>query len=164
MTTSTLPARATRYNAHLFINARADFQTGGALSGHTSAPLSAGELPSRWRNVWFDVRDRVVYVAKSYDTPIYWVLDDGTTYRPNVRYSNTTSHHQGSCPRGISVVPGDVVLHKTPDQTRRSRWAVERAGADGVVLTRLGHADTDTVLIIEPLDVVGFHPDYATPA
>lgn len=38
---------------------------------------------------------RIRYVIFSYQTPIAWVLDDGSTYRVSQRFSMTTSHHQG---------------------------------------------------------------------
>lgn len=41
-------------------------------------------------------KDRIVYVVRSYDTPIAWVLDDGTVYRVGQRFSVTTSRHQST--------------------------------------------------------------------
>jgi hypothetical protein len=35
------------------------------------------------------------YTVFSYSTPIAWVLTDGTKVMPDVKYSTTTSNHQG---------------------------------------------------------------------
>ncbi len=40
---------------------------------------------------------KITYVVMSYNTPIAWVLDDGTKVIPAVKYSVTTSNHQGMC-------------------------------------------------------------------
>lgn len=63
--------------------------------GHLS---QLGKLPDEWRAVWSDDKHNTTYAIWSYQTPIAW-----RTYRngravwviPPVRYSNTTSKHQG---------------------------------------------------------------------
>lgn len=39
----------------------------------------------------------VVYTVYSYGTPIAWVLRGGRVRIPNLRYSVTTTNHQGLC-------------------------------------------------------------------
>jgi len=39
--------------------------------------------------------NEIVYTILSYGTPIAWVLSDGTEVKPPVKYSVTTSKHQG---------------------------------------------------------------------
>ncbi len=42
-----------------------------------------------------------VYVVWSYATPIGWAREDGSTVIPDVRFSVTTSKHQGIARRGF---------------------------------------------------------------
>jgi len=60
------------------------------LSGGPSAEGSYGFLPKKLRA---DV-DRARYVVKSYETPIAWIREDGTTCVPDIGYSPTTGEHQ----------------------------------------------------------------------
>lgn len=87
------------------IKQREPFTTHGALRGHfwPAGPGTFGQLPDEHADI---LRKDIaqfggghVYVVWSYDTPIYWSTPDGTHYRPEVRYSVTTSKHQGKCPR-----------------------------------------------------------------
>lgn len=83
------------------INQRVPFKSHGAIRGYGpgNLPTNTGELPPEWAAIYREKLSRIAYVVTSYDTPIYWVLDSGVDYRPDVRYSVTTSRHQGQCPR-----------------------------------------------------------------
>lgn len=90
--------KATRNNADQFISKRLDFKTGGALSGYQSGtdPINhPGRLPEEFKESFRNSEYRVY----SYVTPIAWWSEDRGWERPEVYYSNTTSHHQGKCPR-----------------------------------------------------------------
>jgi hypothetical protein len=77
------------------------FKTGGALHGEEwdRAYVSIndlGQLPREHANAFMlDHMTGITYVVWSYDTPIAWVRKDGTVVEPDVRYSRTTSKHQG---------------------------------------------------------------------
>jgi len=89
-------------NGHL-ANMRAF--TGNSLSGHM-VPAGRyyggyGQLPANYRTMLADAIERgdVVYMVRSYQTPIAWVImaDSGQlAIVPDVRYSVTTSRHQGA--------------------------------------------------------------------
>jgi hypothetical protein len=77
--------------------AREPFQThNGTMTGENFVS-SHGRLPGEWRKELFaaEQRNDVIYVVYSYATPIAWVLKDGTEVQPPVKYSVTTSKHQG---------------------------------------------------------------------
>lgn len=66
-----------------------------------------GYLPRDFRERFERERDGVGidYVVFSYDTPIAWHRIDWTWVRPEVKYSPTTSLHQGCCPRTSEGIP-----------------------------------------------------------
>ncbi|MCF2531175.1 hypothetical protein [Yinghuangia soli] len=74
---------------------RESFRTYGAFRAALGEPASRGRLPAEWWDVIRDHRGRIRYTVYSYVTPIAWVLDDDTVVVPQVRYSITTSGHQG---------------------------------------------------------------------
>lgn len=43
-----------------------------------------------------DHDDGIIYVVRSYDTPIAWVKRDGSVYRVSQKFSPTTSKHLGA--------------------------------------------------------------------
>lgn len=96
-----ISSRSTAVRQH--IDARIPFQTYGALMAISRSenavgkPLPfTGQLPMRY----VESAERASYVVYSYSTPIaWWSEEDGWT-RPEVKYSRTTSVHQGKCPRG----------------------------------------------------------------
>lgn len=53
-----------------------------------------GWLNAEWLRRFQADRDRIAYVVLSYDTPIAWVLLDGTEVRVTQRFSQTTGRHQ----------------------------------------------------------------------
>ena len=78
-----------------------------SMSGTTTD--GRGERQGRMDdNAWHlfdgDVRTgRVAYVVRSYNTVIGWRLLDGTGVVPNVKYSATTSNHQGIARMALNV-------------------------------------------------------------
>jgi len=76
---------------------RQPFATYGALRATDHQSYSVGWLPECWADRYRSDADagRIVYQVYSYSTPIAWVLNDGTVVVPHVRYSATTSGHQG---------------------------------------------------------------------
>ncbi|QNP74990.1 hypothetical protein IAG44_39970 [Streptomyces roseirectus] len=76
---------------------RQPFRTHGALSATAERTYCVGWLPETWADRYRSDADagRIIYQVFSYSTPIAWVLDDGTVVVPHVRYSITTSGHQG---------------------------------------------------------------------
>ena len=93
---------AGRDNLRKALSERKSFTTGGALKGEewkrdVVRHWDLGELPEPWRSVFMlDHVDGIAYVVWSYETPIAWVKRDGKVIRPDVRYSRTTSKHQGT--------------------------------------------------------------------
>lgn len=102
--------------------AREPFQThNGTLTGENFVS-SYGRLPGEWTKELLNAvnHNDVIYVVYSYTTPIAWVLKDGTEVQPPVKYSVTTSKHQGKlygpaigtrsvcmdCDLDIEYVPG----------------------------------------------------------
>lgn len=74
---------------------REEFSANGTLIGRKGADYSTGRMPAEWAERYAADRERIVFTVLSYATPIAWVLNDGTEVRPPVKYSVTTSKHQG---------------------------------------------------------------------
>ncbi|MEU6260178.1 hypothetical protein ACFUEN_29765 [Streptomyces griseorubiginosus] len=77
--------------------ARQPFTTYGAFRATNQRNYCVGRLPQQWADRYRADADagRIVYQVYSYSTPIAWVLDDGAIVVPQVRYSLTTTRHQG---------------------------------------------------------------------
>lgn len=118
------PRISTR-QASATIEARAEFTTHGALRGTglntwQGMHASRGILPNPYREQFVAaLPDRgvpygtpgsigqpgtICYVVFSYETPIAWYVIGQGWVRPEVRYSVTTSKHQGQCPRTTEPV------------------------------------------------------------
>lgn len=54
-----------------------------------------GDLPTEQRKEFIKAEPDMVYVVRSYETPIGWLTTDGVWTIPALRYSRTTSSHQG---------------------------------------------------------------------
>lgn len=72
----------------------------GSLRGRTMSvgmAMQLGMLPDTWRVEWrAGIAANVIrYGVWSYDTPIAWLLASGEWVKPDVKYSRTTSKHQG---------------------------------------------------------------------
>ena len=72
------------------ITARKAFRTHGALKGGRHIG-TFGSLPAAWH----DSAASACYLVFSYETPIAWYVPDTGWVMPEVRYSQTTSVHQG---------------------------------------------------------------------
>jgi hypothetical protein len=77
------------------------FRRSGFAMTATDKPneVSWGYLPQEQITEFREARDagRITYVVLSYNTPIAWVLSDGSKVVPAVKYSVTTTNHQGMC-------------------------------------------------------------------
>lgn len=87
------------WTTHEALMDREPFTTRGALSAiagsnGTGYNAGTGKLPEPWATQYRDDSARITYTVMSYQTPIAWVLDDGTVVKPPVTYSITTSGHQ----------------------------------------------------------------------
>lgn len=89
-------------NAADLIAARRPFATSGALrgcapAGHTMTHYDLGRLPREHGNaLMLDyLSGRLDFIVYSYGTPIAWHRTDTGWTVPDVRYSVTTSRHQG---------------------------------------------------------------------
>jgi hypothetical protein len=75
------------------------YETGGAMravQGSTTGWFNGnGQLPTEWAERYRADEPNTVYTVMSYRTPIAWVLTSGEVVIPDVKYSRTTSGHQG---------------------------------------------------------------------
>lgn len=91
------------WQAPYFIATRQAFDAGNLYASYMRhMPISHGELSDvEWVKMDRAIRARLpeaTYVVYSYLTPIAWVTEDeDPLYVPDVRYSVTTSRHQGKC-------------------------------------------------------------------
>lgn len=95
--------RVSNQDATALIRNRTPFATHtGSLSGlfTLGAPYNTGYLPDEHRHDLREAWEHAgtdLFVVYSYGTPIAW--HDGERWtRPAVKYSVTTSRHQGRCP------------------------------------------------------------------
>lgn len=76
---------------------RRPYNTYGAMRAEEGSNGYAGWLREPYRasylNAWRD--NKITYTVYSYSTPIAWVLDTGEVIEPPIKYSVTTSKHQG---------------------------------------------------------------------
>jgi hypothetical protein len=80
--------------AGIRVNKRKPFTNStGSFRGIVGGPGTFGELPAYWRNR-FPERG-VAYTIMSYSTPIAWLDHNGEWTVPDVKYSPTTTQHQG---------------------------------------------------------------------
>lgn len=107
--------------------AREPFATHGALHAVEGGVFDTGRLPEPYRAAYLDAWSdaRITYTVLSYRTPIAWVLQDAEVVIPPVKYSPTTSGHQGLM-YALEQRPGDVPGDTT---RRRSQAPAQAAGA-----------------------------------
>lgn len=83
------------------IRDRIEFDTYGSLRGEWNGGYPLGALPSPWRELLMQHtttdkgRIERAYVVFSYATPIAWYTERHGWVIPPVKYSRTTSTHQG---------------------------------------------------------------------
>jgi len=108
--------KTTKINGHKaapYIAQRIDFTSHGALSSRTYtsddfAPnYYGGQLPREHLDALIAAHKAgTVYVVFSYETPIAWYSYATETWTiPNVKYSITTTQHQGRVYLGSGVTP-----------------------------------------------------------
>lgn len=89
-------------------NGWAGWKYTGALRGRTvngTEWIGFGILPEEWKDA-FRVKG-LEYVIYSYETPIAW-RTNGSWVVPNVKYSVTTSKHQGKVRTALSQINGGI--------------------------------------------------------
>lgn len=97
--TTTKPARITLNSgdAGHYMATRQPFTCNGNFTGEVGNAWTYGQLPEPFRSEYKAAEDagQVAYTVSSYYTPIGWVLTSGEVIIPEVKYSSTTSRHQG---------------------------------------------------------------------
>lgn len=99
--------RTTTRTADPEITARQPFYTSGAMFGEFVTVGTAsrlGRLPDAERVIWreaFHKHGRDLYAVWSYGTPIGWAGPGESLYIPDVKYSATTTKHQGNLRRAV---------------------------------------------------------------
>jgi hypothetical protein len=100
----------TTRKAHEVIANRIDFKTSGALKGEWQIPSLmpyAGRLPREYADKYNESHrvargyNENIYVVWSYATPIAWYTESEGWVIPPVKYSPTTTKHQGNLPARI---------------------------------------------------------------
>jgi hypothetical protein len=103
----TTTVRANRRTTPDLIAARKPFR-GSNTAGvdATGRTVDTGHLPREWVQ---RLRSKpVTYVVFSYATPIAWVHEDGEVVIPDVKYSVSTSQHQGAARYGFRFEYGQT--------------------------------------------------------
>lgn len=105
------PVRCNQLAARTHIAARRPFVAAALSATDFSLPYGergpntgTGVLPSRYRAAFA----HAVYAVYSYGTPIAWVTAAGDVIVPPVKYSVTSSRHQGTVRRAGLVPTLDV--------------------------------------------------------
>lgn len=102
--------KATLKSAPSLISDRREFNCNGTLFGRTRVlPSMYGMLPKEFHEM-FEIACAATdfYAVYSYRTPIAWYAN-GFWFTPNVRYSVTTSRHQGRLYMLLGKPVGDSV-------------------------------------------------------
>jgi hypothetical protein len=110
----TTPLHCTQSEAPSRIRDHARFVASN-MSGQQGKVTATGHLPEPWRSDYLHAD--VTYTVLSYDTPIAWVESDGTAVVPPLRYSVTTSYHQGIA---ADVLLGSRLRRTDPLQEARA--------------------------------------------
>lgn len=97
-----MAARIALRNVPTYWAKREAFQCNKSLRGQAWTDGS-GQLPAAYAEAFHAMRESIAFVVYSYATPIAWVLTDGTEIRPAVKYSVTTSRHQGRLYRPFGI-------------------------------------------------------------
>lgn len=97
------------------IHERTEFETYGALSAEWNGGYPLGQLPQPWRDILIahttNSQGQVerAYVVYSYQTPIAWWTKAHGWVIPPVKYSRTTSVHQGKLYLALASVRPDTL-------------------------------------------------------
>jgi hypothetical protein len=94
-------ATTTTKDSGRVIAQRTPVKTHGSLAGVTGAPANTGDLPEPYASAYTNRRAYITYTAYSYVTPIAWHDSERGWVVPSVRYSVTTSKHQGHIRRAL---------------------------------------------------------------
>ena len=128
------------WSARQALARREPFNTYGAfraIEGAYALPWST-RLDGEWRERYEADANRITYTVISYRTPIAWVLDDGQVIIPDVKYSITTTGHQGLLYALKQPVDGPLAdAAQRERQAARERAAQRRAERPHPVVTKL---------------------------
>ena len=131
------------WSAREALTRREPFNTYGAfraIEGATGGYANTGRLPEPYDTAYREtaVEGRITYTVLSYRTPIAWVLDDGQVIIPDVKYSITTTGHQGLLYALKQPVDGPLAdAAQSERQAARERAAQQRAERPHPVVTEL---------------------------
>lgn len=86
------------------VKALEEFNCNGTLTGNDNT-VGIGRLSGEDRDMWNvdNNGEGIIYVVRSYATPIAWVTKSGEIRIPATRYSVTTSKHQGQVRMGFAM-------------------------------------------------------------
>ncbi len=79
-----------------------DWHMGKLWAEYAKGPRTVGQLPKEYQNGPHSVFASE-YIVYSYDTPIAWVVN-GEWVQPEVKYSLTTTKHQGRIAVAVSIL------------------------------------------------------------
>lgn len=136
-----------REEAVTLIKGLVDFERSGisARTAQWDSEPRQGEMPDEtYAKLVSDVRKAATtYVVFSYQTPIAWVLDDGSVVLPEIKYSVATSQHQAM----VREAYGEWVNAARP-QVNHAKSAVLKNGDlvlltenEAIILERMRDAD-----------------------
>lgn len=163
----TMRVATTSWRAREALANREPFNTYGALravEGAYTLPWGT-RLPDEWRARYESEADDITYTVISYDTPIAWVLSNGQVIAPPVKYSITTSRHQGMLyaleRAGDAALADAAVRERQAERDRRARnsemrgQGYRRVGVDAYerpVPVRVIEPDPEPVDILDRID------------
>lgn len=131
----------TSWQAREALAERRAYTTGGAMYA-IEGVTGTGRLPRHWADEYQADMDHITYTVVSYSTPIAWVLDNGTVVIPDVKYSVTTSKHQGmlyalgATERTRNGIADAAVRERQRERDRQARNREARVRAMGVATER----------------------------
>jgi hypothetical protein len=130
---------------------REPYETGGAMRATPGGASEYGHLPPEYHASAGGAQ----YVVYSYRTPIGWVADSGEVVVPNVKYSRTTSGHQGLLYvlklTAVDVRAGIREAAQRERETARQERAIVREPTMGAIVR-----ERTSLLRQERLDRVAF--------
>lgn len=131
----------TSWQAREALSERRAYTTHGAMYA-IEGVTGTGRLPRDWADEYRADMDHITYTVVSYSTPIAWVLDNGTVVIPDVKYSVTTSKHQGmlyalgATERTRNGIADAAVRERQRERDRQARNREARVRAMDVAVQR----------------------------
>lgn len=116
---------------------REPFDTYGAFHAVEGYHLPFGNrLPPCWRDQYTEDGAEIVYTVLSYRTPIAWVLRCGAVVIPDVKYSRTTSGHQGLLYALSESVEGALAIVAQEERQEARGRTTRHRSAPAVAISR----------------------------